>query len=1809
MRKVQVFVRTVVGAACSFLLVSLAAGEDWTGDGGDGAWGTGLNWSDEVVPPGNTALFFTNAHVGTVGISLDGDRTQNGLMTFDGGDWRIEPGSPVDSVFTNLAGGLTIRAGSVLTFAVPTYLTNAVYRRGGAGEWRLEETLWQRNNQNLVLTQGMTRVSANGALRLNQDVCVDGTSTLEISGGNFHTRLIRMGQDEMADGALFRMTSGTVRAGGSGNFVIIVGYGAGARGEGSARAEILGGSFIATGTVDNAYVSIGPDREGTLVVDGPTAVLDVSRIYLGWRDNGRGDHGKTNRFYLRNGAEVYASEFVGRGEAQGYSEVHLEAGGKLFTPRLATSTGSHLAIFWSGTVWTQSAPSAPGMLFNGNSTVTLQGTGSTLVVAGETVNWGAANSRAPVSGDGWLRKAGEGTLRMTPDVCDLSAWTGGLELAEGDLDVSAQNLNVPLVAMSAGSTLVASNTVLSALTLMSGTLTLEGERAFIGELEIPDGENAELLLSGIVTVGRLTGGGTLTVDGGGSVCVMDAGGFTGSVTVEQGTDWEEDCDSVQEVIVRSALTLTLTQNTTLQRVVFVADGTLTITGSYALAVEDMTLMPNVTGTLMFGQGALSSLPVGSLNGTGTLALPAGKLVVAELGYGVGFDLLAGEIEVTMAASPLTPPVFEEPPAFWVDASDTSSMTFSGSNLTQWRDKRFTGGQYVNFAVANANAPVLLAPETALNGKSAVKFVSPSSDTYKGMAWDERLTNIRSVFLVVGAQEGGGQLLGDVSGGRLDFFRGEVINGIQYPADSVPDMFAAAIFSQRFYSSNRDGIRSVVDGVTRLNGAQRDFRQTAYPSAGYHLVSLRTLDDTCAAAFASERNQTGSSSPLRSGCQRLAEVLVFTNAVSDAELVAIETYLNVKWFGGGVRTGRVRLGSGAARFDAVNTGAVIIDTLEIAAPDIDFDLLPQVTGVKKIDTLAVTAPIHFEIPPAFLPESTGPSAIAMNELRLVGGAEASVKVSPAFGTTHLWTLSGDGTLNVTGASGSVQVPGVKTVGGGRVTLNTPAVPASLYAWAPQNGFLALSGCTSLNIGCLLSNTGHGVSYTGPGTLLLHYAYARTFGNGSYLWSHTGNIDAAMSRFLRSGQANATFAFNLDTGGLPFKVDDLSVENSTVLTRTGPDTIQIGTQLNFGNGAALTFDSSLFADGYISNLVMNNSPTVTITGATPLTLGTLRNNTSNASRLVLATDAALTVTNLVQTGTSFTFPTTGSFTVLSLQPNDTRIVVLPPGRITVVDTLTVGASGSNRRAQLQGGVLQILQGMTATGYILENEGIIFPDGTMLTASQLDIRRDTMLDVGETGVLDVTAAWNVTNALTLVSGTMNIAAGQTVTLAALTGNAIITLAADATLNVLSASAKGFDGTIVNNGGTVNTPDARLKVIPMEPVVSPAFWVDASQSGSFQTNASDKLVWIDKRTARDGTPGLMYATALSNSLPPILENELNGLPVVDFGKLGVNSTDERGMVWNQRLTSVQAVHWVIGAQNGGGQLLGDMNSGGDIDWFRFTDASGDQTYNFGYADYRTPLFPLRSRWGNRANRMDFIHNGTGYLNGVQNDGLAISNGFPSAGYHLVSFRTTGPTYAAAFASERVGNTYGTRSGAQRLGEVLVYTIPLTAEQNRDNDAYLRWKWWGERLETYRLPTEGLLVLSGNGTFNGTSMLARELAPGAGGMSFGGTLVLDFYPETADTGTIIRLDTLPAPGAAAISALGDIHLSTHGTIILGEVKAGNFTVLETGGDLLNAANIANWSVDLSAIPNVSGYKANLRIEGNAVMLDIRAKGTVILLR
>jgi len=1817
--------------------------QNWLNPAG-GSWGEAENWSGGAVPGGTSPVAFTNDHEGTATVTLDGHRAQTGGMTFGGGDWLIAPGTPPDSALT-LAQNVVTTLDGVTTLAATGVVTTGIVTFRGEGEFRLDA---DRLFSPLDVYSGTVRLMPGRTLSQYSgvDVRVEGTGTLLNEGGTLNTKILRIGDQTIPTNALFRMTSGTVNAGGSGDAVLLVGYRDVAL-YGQAAVEILGGAFNATGAVSDANAWVGPRHHGTLIVGGSDipASLNVVNVCLGWKwGNDAQSRYTTNLLVVATNGTVNADGIVRQCYSRPFSTVRVETGGTLRCDTvLADSTGRLDVAFAGGRVLLNGVSNA---VFTGqNVSVAVEADGSELDIGGIDVT-----CPAPVAGAGWLTKAGAGTLTLAGD---LSGFSGGVAVAQGGLVVGGGPLHAAFgIALAGGTALdLTGHSVLASLEvsgaaavtldasgLSLGTLALAdgGVCTFAGDapvtvthLHVPDGVTAEFAYAGHVSILSLTGGGDLTVSGGGTFDVTDDATFTGTAqAAPDGSVLNTGVTFIETMTVLSDATVeTFGQTLTIGTLTLaggalaaagggeiviqnlIAEGAATVAAEGAGAITNIASLTLAPGAVLTAQTA-GTVSFGSVQGTGTLRLEGGVAEIAALQSGPGFDIAGGEVRAAPVPSPVSAPAWTAgEPAFWVDASQAASLATVGGRL-EWSDRR--GGAFAMKAVSTNVVPSIVT-EPTLGGLNAVKFASPHNyGQYKGMNWSERLTNIRTIFWVIGAQEGGGQLLGD-SENHIDFLRGEYPPrhpGAGSQLDWPPGIHYAPLISQLYADANRDHLPCVRDGLTRIDGTSVRPDLTGYPNPGYHVIAIRTTNDVCAAAFATERANQHSA---RSGCQRLAECIVFTVPLTDEEIAATEAYLQNKWFGAGIRARSVRIGSAGARFTTVG-GNVLLDELRVDVAGMQPTV--PVSGVARVERLVVPhdLTLAYDAASRSLP-------LDAQTVRVEDGATVTVD-APSYDGVWLAGVEGDGTIALPAVT-SADIGNATSQPGESLTLAFAApVPVTVRSWLGQ-GSLEIAGSSDVDISFADISGSASLAVTGGTATPLDFAIIRATGS----WALSGNVDPYIDLLYLYGTSQT---LTLDTGGYPLRVKEFH-ERAT-LVWNGPDKITVQA-LRAGDGNAPVLPAEAFTP-YIADMRIGfNSADLRFTGSGELTVNLfiVENNVNGQRRtrtFTLAPGVAMTVTNLQHRTTysdDLKLVNSGTLNIVNLAMWNDRAIYFPTGLVTTAKTLSIDQAGGH--VNVMGGTLRVTDSIGNCRNFTVDEGIIFPDGTVLTPSGWDVRSAARFGLGAGsvltlalpdytnvypmtfagGTLNIASNATFTGGLILDGTALNVAAGQTLSAASLSGHDTVTLETGAVLNV--SNLHGFDGVIVNNGGTFHVDNTRTNTIPAEPVVEPTFWVDASQSGSFQTNSSGKLVWLDKRTARDGTPGLMFATALSNSTPPILQNQLNGLPVVDFGPLGADSKDERGMIWNQRITTVQAVHWVIGAQNGGGQLLGDMNSGGGIDWFRYSDNNTQPMPNYRYGnggdDYRTPLLPSQGRWGNRAGRMDYIHNGTAYLNGVQNDGLGISNGFPSADYHLVSVRTTGPTYAAAFASERVGNTFAQRSGAQRLGEVLVYGVPLTAEQNRANDAYLSWKWFARRLDGYRTVDEDLIALRGSGTVSGTAVLAREVAPAAAGLAVDGNLHLDFYPAATEIGAAIRLDALPAPGVAAISVDGDAYLPARVTVVLGEIRAGTFTVL-TATALHGSPE---WLIDISATANTVGFSFDVKQTDETVILTITAKGTMMLIQ
>jgi len=941
-----------------------------------------------------------------------------------------------------------------------------------------------------------------------------------------------------------------------------------------------------------------------------------------------------------------------------------------------------------------------------------------------------------------------------------------------------------------------------------------------------------------------------------------------------------------------------------------------------------------------------------------------------------------------------------------------------------------------------------------------------------MAWNQRLTNIRTVFWVVGAQEGGGMLLGDES--LIDYFRGELLpyRTLDFPLDTP----YTALFSTRHASLNRDNLPDVRNGITRMNGTVFDSFQKGFPSPGYHVLSLRTADDTVAKAFASERL---SGYNIRSGCQRLAEVLVFTNALSDAEILETENYLQKKWFGGDVTLASVRLGAPDASFH-VTSGSARINTLKLDA--VNIEPLSALSGVAKIEQIVVGAN-------GYTLSNQTQTALPFNalDLQVKNGCVVTADLTQAT-APYLTHLSGDGHI-VLDVAANLHVGGIAvasnevlSVKGSDVTLQAD------YLYALDA--VAFAGFSDTLIGRAYAYSVASISASAAMGLSLNWLTA------SGQLSFSGGTDAYVGYLdmePRALQLNVAETAQVE-------IHDLYGRNTLTKTGNGQTTC---------SGAISVNDADFTLVGVFESIteVFHNNRTLTLSGAAPYLIGTYYANSDTTKNLIFNAGASATIDTLNNnTGGAGRFylkavDATGLH-IENINFGAGKIMAFPVGQTTTIANLR---SVLGSATYLFGGMLNVTGSVVnvdrlvlynQAGYF--SEGVSLPDNTQLTLNLFEARANinAVVDLGENSVLTLNSGVTIETGakLTFINGTLRlktpltsgtelrlidtaveVASGGSLTPISLVGTGSVAVASGGAVNV--AETYGFTGTVDNQGGSVTLGTSRTNIVPLGPVGSPAFWVDASQAGSLVTNGASKLEWLDKRTVRDGTPGLNKATSLVR-MPVIMTNELNGMPAVDFGTLGANATDERGMLWTTRLTDIRAVHWVIGAQNGGGQLLGDIRGTvGDIDYFRYHDMVTPPAGSV----YTSPLWAekFRTRTG-------------GYVANVLNGDTRINtipgwtNGFPSAGYHLVSIRTAGTTRGGAFASERVNYNFGTRSGAQRLGEVLVYNgVILTSAEQEANDAYLSGKWFHRTVAGYRLRDEGLLFLNGSGTFTGALVSA----------------------------------------------------------------------------------------------------------------------------
>ena len=320
--------------------------------------------------------------------------------------------------------------------------------------------------------------------------------------------------------------------------------------------------------------------------------------------------------------------------------------------------------------------------------------------------------------------------------------------------------------------------------------------------------------------------------------------------------------------------LTIASSNTYTGPTTVNGGTLQIgkggTGAAIGGTSGVTLLNNAS--LVFNHAdnvnftpAISGSGSLTKNGSGTLTLTAPST------YSGATIIQSGTLKLALTAMPSG-----VTPELWLDAA-AGTITTSGGTVSQWNSS--AGTMYAT----GVGGPTLIA--NALNGHPVVDMSTYGSGQW--MNWNKELTDIRTVFWVFGSQNGGGFLLGDTPSSKYDFHRGGSPTGnvASTPIWSSPYANAAIQGGTTDIFTPGATLGTMTGGT--VNGT------TTGLSGGYQLLDLTTTASVTASNLANDRSIGG-----RQGGQRIGEMIVFNTALTNAQRVAVDQYLDAKWFGVG-----------------------------------------------------------------------------------------------------------------------------------------------------------------------------------------------------------------------------------------------------------------------------------------------------------------------------------------------------------------------------------------------------------------------------------------------------------------------------------------------------------------------------------------------------------------------------------------------------------------------------------------------------------------------------------------------------------------------------------------------------------------------------------------------------------------------------------------------------------------------------------------------------------------------------------------------
>ncbi len=334
---------------------------------------------------------------------------------------------------------------------------------------------------------------------------------------------------------------------------------------------------------------------------------------------------------------------------------------------------------------------------------------------------------------------------------------------------------------------------------------------------------------------------------------------------------------------------------------------------YGYAEVTVTGQTNVTGLAV--SGTLEKRGAGGLTLTNLLSLP-GTVIVRE-----------GTVTLAEAGLPTSlPAALQNGLAFWVDANTNTVLNGAGT-VEKWLDARepSTNAPYAymraehDFAYyvdgPRSRRPARVQGMSDVNGKVMLDFgtFGAIDATAAWLPWRNAdgtrgvLSNIRAVFAVAAFPDSNGFFVED-----WDY---------TLPGNVGADHFwlGLAVTNPRYFRLFGSSFEAY-KGATYVNGVRVDGGERVPDKLGQviEVMAARTLT---AANFFNGRDYGHDGAFAHIGGGRLGEVLVYTNVLTEAERLGVESYLQRKWKGRG-QVGVQRVEAGATLVTETQTGATL-----------------------------------------------------------------------------------------------------------------------------------------------------------------------------------------------------------------------------------------------------------------------------------------------------------------------------------------------------------------------------------------------------------------------------------------------------------------------------------------------------------------------------------------------------------------------------------------------------------------------------------------------------------------------------------------------------------------------------------------------------------------------------------------------------------------------------------------------------------------------------------------------------------------------